>query len=54
MIESKDEVQEIQQLQRIFHYFKTQDFENVSINTKLIQTPQKLFLSAGVLLKENC
>lgn len=53
-IESQDKMLEIQQLQRISHYFKTQDFENVSINTKLIQTPHKLFLTAGALLKENC
>lgn len=38
----------------IFHYFKAQDFENVSINTKSIQTTHKLFLTAGALLKGNC
>lgn len=38
----------------IFHYFKAQDFENVSINTKLIQTTHKLFLTAGALLRGNC
>lgn len=52
-IEGKDEVLVIQQpLQRISHYFKAQDFENVSISTKLIQTTHELFLTAGV--KENC